>query len=130
MENSAPSPELTAFLRGEIDAANFHHLDHVRMGFELVREREFPAAAVAYSSALKRIAAQAGRPRAYHETITLAFLSLITERSARSGEATFDAFMQENPDLLDKSILSNWYTTERLACDLARRTFLLPDETK
>ena len=71
-------PTLRAFLRGDIDAANFRHADHVRMGFEILQHHDFPNAAVAFAGALKQIAARAA-PGKYHETITLAFLSLIAE---------------------------------------------------
>ena len=49
-------PDLMAFLRGEID--EFHHADHLRMAFEILRRHDFLDAAKSYSSALKQIAAR------------------------------------------------------------------------
>ena len=122
--------DLKAFLRGNVRSDRFGHKYHVHMAFEVLRRTSFPTAAAAYSHALKLMAAQVGRPEAYHETITLAFLSIIGERSANSEHVDFDAFAEANPDLLDKSVIERWYAPERLSCDLARRTFLLPDQCR
>ncbi len=118
---------LRAFLAGEIDSRGFHHADHVRAGFELLRHHSFPDAAAQYCAALKALCARAGNPEAYHETMTLAFLSLLAERSASYTHGDFAGFAAANPDLLDKSVLARWYSPERLASPLARRTFLLPE---
>jgi hypothetical protein len=118
---------LSAFLDGEIDIRNFHHAEHVRVGFELLCHHNFCDALAAYSAALKRIATRAGNPNAYHETITVAFLSLIAEYRASGQYPDFETFAQVNPELMDKSILGRWYAPERLASPIARQTFLLPE---
>ena len=43
---------MNAFLRGKIEGRDFHHADHVRVGFELCRHN-FPDALATYSAALK-----------------------------------------------------------------------------
>jgi hypothetical protein len=118
---------LSAFLNGEIDNRNFHHTEHVRVGFELLRDRNFCDALAAFSGALKRIATRAGNPGAYHETITVAFLALIAEHCASGQYSDFETFARDNPKLLDKSVLERWYTPERLASPIARQTFVLPE---
>ena len=40
---------------------------------------------------------------------------------------TFDAFMEQNQDLLSRNVLAKWYSSERLQSDLARSVFLMPD---
>ena len=119
--------ELGAFLRGEIDSRSFRHLDHLRVAYEMLARHSFADAAAAYSAGLKRIAAEAGNPGAYHETMTIAFLSLIAERMTNEEYAGFDAFIAANADLLDKNVLAKWYRAERLASAVARQTFVLPD---
>jgi hypothetical protein len=121
---------VSAFLRAEIDGRTFRHADHVRVAFALLRRHDFSDAAATYTSALKAIAAKAGNPGAYHETITLAFLALIAERSAASEARDYDSFARANPDLLDKGILARWYTSERLGSDIARKTFILPEPAR
>src|SRR5271169_2725796 len=71
---------LNDFLHGDVDNTTFHHADHVRVAFEIMRKHNFPDAAQAFCASLKTIATRAGNAGAYHETITLAFLSLVSER--------------------------------------------------
>lgn len=123
-------PSLRAFLDGEVNASGFRHADHVRIGFEILQRHDFPDAAAAFARSLKKIAARAGAPEKYHETITLAFLSLIAERRALGEHADFESFAGANPDLMGASILRRWYAPERLASDLARKTFILPDTSR
>ena len=119
---------LDAFLAGQIDPREFRHPDHVRLAFELLVRTPFPEAAVRFSAALKAITRRLGHPERYHETITVAFLALIAER-AKPGD-DFATFAAANPDLLDKRVLERWYSTERLASPLARRTFILPEAAR
>jgi hypothetical protein len=118
---------LEAFLGGKVDGRDFRHADHLRVAFDLLCRHTFPDALAAYSAALKDIATRAGNPGAYHETITVAFLSLIAEHHAIGGYADFEAFISDNPQLLNKSILERWYKKDRLISDVARKTFVMPD---
>ncbi len=119
--------DLERFVRGEIDAANFPHREHVRMAFELLRRHDFAESAWLYSRALRLMTAKAGRPEAFNQTTTIAFLSLIAERLERGGGPDFAAFARAHPEMLDKRVLSRWYRPDQLASEIARRTFLLPE---
>ena len=121
------SRQLFGFLHGELDPATFRHADHVRAAFEILERHPFMEAAPAYSAGLKVLARKAGRPGAYHETITLAYLSLIAERMSERVFEDFEGFAAANPDLMEKSTLSRWYAPERLNSDYARKAFVLPD---
>jgi hypothetical protein len=123
----ADCPELLKFVRGECDAASFPHREHVRMGFEMLRRHDFAASVHHYSQALRTMARNAGKPEAFNQTVTIAFLSLIAECMARGYEGDFAALVEQHPQLLDKSALSRWYAPERLASEAARSAFLLPD---
>ena len=123
----ADCPDLERFVRGEIDPAAFPHREHVRMAFEMLRRHDFAETGLYFSRALRAMAARAGKPQAFHQTITVAFLSLISERVETRPVADFTAFARDNPDLFDKAVLARCYRPERLASELARRTFLLPD---
>ena len=70
--------------------------------------------------------ARAGVPGKFHQTMTVAFLSLIAERLFEHGTQTFETFTRDHPDLLDRSVLERLYDPERLASAAARTTFLLP----
>jgi hypothetical protein len=123
-------PEHARFIRGDLDPGNFPHREHIRMGFELLRRHNFAETACQYSFALRTMTAKAGRPEAFHQTMTIAFLSLIAERMQSGAIADFLSFAKANPDLMDKSALARWYGPERLRMDAARRTFLLPDPVR
>jgi hypothetical protein len=118
--------ELGAFESGALDPATFPHAEHVRLGYEILARHSFGEAVDRFSRGLKLLAAKAGRPTFYHETITVAFLALINERRARGGAQGWNEFRLHNSDLFDKSCLQKWYSVEQLASDLARRTFCLP----
>jgi hypothetical protein len=120
-------PDLTRFLRGELDPHRFTHREHVRMAFELLLRYDFAESLLHCSQALRAMLAAAGRPEAFNLTVTVAFLSLIAERMERGDAGDFEAFARANPDLLGKSILARWYRPQRLASAAARRTFLMPD---
>lgn len=122
--------DLQRFVRGELEATQFPHREHVRMGFEMLRRHDFAETVFHFSSTLRAMAVRAGKPQAFHQTVTIAFLSLIAERIDSGDYADFDSFARANADLLDKSALSRWYPSERLATDAARRTFLLPEPAR
>jgi hypothetical protein len=123
----AECADLERFLRGELDAASFPHREHVRMAFELLGRHDFPETVLHFSRALRAMAARAGKPEAFHQTVTVAFLALIAERMAGGRWDDFVSFARHNPDLIDKRALARWYRPERLASEVARRTFILPD---
>jgi hypothetical protein len=109
----------------------FHHADHVRVAFAYVVQFPFLEAVEKFSAALKRFAISKGKPNLYHETITWAYLLLIRERIARAGRLqTWEEFAARNPALLvwKGGALATLYRQETLDSDLARHTFLLPDQ--
>jgi hypothetical protein len=123
----ADCADLLRFVRGEIAAADFPHREHVRMAFEMLQRYEFAECVLLYSRSVRAMAEKAGKPHAFHQTITVAFLSLIAERVASGQWDDFTTFERDNPDLLEKSALGRWYRPDRLASPAARRTFVLPD---
>ena len=107
----------------------FHHADHVRLAFAYLREYPVLQALEKFCGALKRFAAARGKTQLYNETITCAYFFLIRERMARCRNATWDDFVQQNPDLLvwKDGILGRYYKEATLKSDLARAVFLFPD---
>ena len=118
--------ELLALETGTLDPATFPHREHVRLGYEMLGRYSFGEAVARFSRGLRLLAAKAGRPEVYHETITVAFLALISERRAETKQDNWSEFKAINSDLLDKRCLERWYEVEQLSSDLARQTFCLP----
>ena len=121
---------ISEFEQGRAPGA-FHHADHVRVAFAYASEFPMPEALTKFSAALKRFALARGKPNLYHQTITWAYLLLIRERIARARCAqTWEEFAAQNEDLFiwKGGVLATLYRQETLDSDLARRTFLLPDQ--
>jgi hypothetical protein len=118
--------QILAFETGALDPARFRHAEHIRLGYEMLCRYPFGEAISRFAGGLKLLAARAGKPQIYHETITVAFLALINERRARDATQTWTDFEMNNADLFDKHCLEKWYGAEQLRSDLARQTFCLP----
>ena len=125
-----------AFLACTLPPDQFHHADHLRLAWLLLRREPWPFALARFCEGLERFcegleryAISLGQAGLYHETITVAYLLLIHERQAREEAASFEEFARKNPDLLRwrPSVLDRYYRKETLGSDLARRTFVLPD---
>jgi len=116
-----------AFLSGQIGDRPLSHADHVCVTFDLLQQNSFMTAAGLLSAGLRSHAARVGNPRAFNQTFTLAFLSLIAERRIAGHYASADAFMSANLDLRDKSVITRWYNPARLSLDIARDIFILPE---
>lgn len=117
---------LDDFEAGRVEPARFPHREHVRISYELLERHPFPEALLHLARGLRTLAAKAGKPKVYHETITAAFLALIAERRLRGAYRDAEDFVARNPDLLRKELLTELYEPARLNSDNARRTFLLP----
>ena len=107
----------------------FHHPDHVRVAWTLLRELPLLDALRRFSQSLRRFAATRGRPELYHETITWAYVVLVHQRMQSAPRAEWESFARANADLLTwrPSILERYYFPETLASDAARKVFVLPD---
>jgi hypothetical protein len=110
-----------------LDGRSFSHVDHIGVACQMLQRYDFLDAAVRYSHALANIAAKAGAPQKFNTTITLAFLSLLSEKMAATPHDSFSDFVEKNPDLVSRDLLASWYSPERVNSPLARQAFLMPD---
>jgi hypothetical protein len=118
--------DLRRFIRGEQDPRTFPHREHVRMAFGMLRRHSFVETALHYSQALRTMTEKIGKPEAFHQTLTIAFLALIAERMHTQDAYDFESFAASNSDLMDKSAVARCYPPERLSLEVARHTFILP----
>ncbi|MEO5753646.1 MAG: hypothetical protein ABIR38_02955 [Chthoniobacterales bacterium] len=121
-----PDKLLADFEGGKIDPARFPHRDHVRVSYELLARHPFPEALLHLARGLRDLAARAGKPEVYHETITAACLALIAERWWRGRYLGWEDFSARNPDLFRKELLDQFYDRSVLQSPVARQTFILP----
>jgi hypothetical protein len=112
-----------------LDPEGFHHRDHLRAAWATLASYPLLEAMARYVAAIKRLAARAGSPGIYHETITLAHLLLIHERlSLQEAAEPFAAFTSRHADLFAwrPSILESYYDPGLLSSETSRKSFVLP----
>jgi hypothetical protein len=134
MENTiAPNTELLSlveqFEKGLPPSAAFHHVEHVKVAFAYLCIYPKLQALERFANGIRLMAIAKGKPQAYHETITWAYVFLIHERMMKNGACDWQTFAAANPDLLDwkDSILSRYYSKSVLDSDLARQVYVMPD---
>ena len=119
---------LHRFEQLKIPAPEFRHRDHVQVAFEMLDEYEFVEGCLRYAKTIRTMAESVGALDKFNTTITVAFISLIAERKSQAPGDSFEDFLAKNDDLMDRNVLQNWYSKERLASDSARTHFLMPDK--
>ncbi len=77
---------------------SFHHADHVRVAWIILRREPFAAALDHFVVSLKRFATAAGAPQKYDDALTRGYMGLIAERM--NGERSWEEFAEANADLL------------------------------
>jgi len=66
--------------------------------------------------------------RGYHETITVAFMRLVTAALQQAGPfTTSEEFCDACADALNKPVLLNYYSKDRITSMKAKQTFVEPD---
>lgn len=122
---------LEAFSSLTLPPADYHHREHVRVAFTLLRrEGDLAAAAATFRILLQRFAAAAGAKGKYHETLTWAYLALIAERMHGHEYRTSAELLADNPDLLDhkSGAIARYYDVAAITqSPVARSVFVLPE---
>ncbi len=90
------------FEDGTLPNEAFHHEEHVRLAFLYLSKHSVLDSLERFSGSLRRFAERHGKPGLYNETITWAYMLLIRERMARTGqEQTWLEFRADHTDLCD-----------------------------
>ena len=118
---------LERFEQQLISPEAFHHEDHLQVAHAMLARYDFIEACSRYAATIRTMAKRAGAVEKYNATITLAFMSLVAERRSQAPDKAFNEFLAANQDLLDRNVLSGWYSAERLTSAAARSQFVLPD---
>jgi hypothetical protein len=120
---------IAAFESTELPADRFTHATHVRVAWYYLRSTSLLDAIARFSHGLRRFAAAKGATAKYHETMTVAYLLIISERLAGARGLSWPEFAGRNADLFQRSpsVLARHYTDALLMSDRARDGFLLPD---
>lgn len=108
-------------------AQRFGHRQHVQLTWLAVRSCGTPKAISLVSEGIQRTARYAGAPQKYHATVSRAWVELVGYHVDEHPEIDFDAFVEQNSALLDKRLLSRFYSSTTLAAALAKDGWVEPD---
>jgi hypothetical protein len=109
------------------DEERFGHRQHVQLTWLAVRRHGREAAIGIVSDGIRRTATYAGRPQKYHATVSRAWVELVAHHVDELPEAGFDEYVGHNPALLDKRLLTRFYSSRSLASAPARSGWVEPD---
>lgn len=127
MKYMTDSEFVQAFEACQIPGSEFHHRDHIRLAAIYCRTCG-PAAAARIAESIRRYAAHLGKSDKYHQTITMAWMGLVEQAIAASDQGIgFEELVARFPALLDKNLLREFYTEERLDSPEAKVNFVPPD---
>ena len=120
-----------AFVSRSIASSDWTHRAHVRVAFLHLRRHSFSNSLALLRTRIQELNKVHGTPeaidRGYHETVTQAFLRLIADAALRSVVRDSAGFCDENPTLLDKRVLLEFYSRERIMSAEAKERFVEPD---
>jgi len=110
-------------------ATGFGHREHVHLTWLAVRRLGVAAATDLVSTGIRETARYAGAPQKYHVTMSRAWVELVAFHVAEADAATFGEFAAHHRALLDKRLLSRFYSSAVLAGPAARTRWVEPDRS-
>jgi hypothetical protein len=125
----ACDPQLTEILSGILGPdGSFGHRQHIHLAFVAVHRHGMPEAVEKVCGWLRQITAYERAPQKYHHTVSRAWVELVAHHVATEPDRPeFDVFVERNPALLDKRLLTRHYRSTTLAAAEARRGWVEPD---
>ena len=112
------------------DAEHFGHRQHVHLTWLAVRRYGTEQAITVVSEGIRQTARYAGAPQKYHATVSRAWVEAVGYHAAEHPTDDFREFAQANPALLDKRLLSRFYSSAVLASPAARAGWVEPDRER
>lgn len=119
---------VTAFLSGALPPTQFHHRDHLRLTWTLIRLTGEEQAMKRVTSGIRYFATQHGHAEKYHETMTRFWARIVGHMvAARPDITTFDEFLVAFPMLLEKDLPYRHWQRETMLSPDARARWVEPD---
>jgi hypothetical protein len=123
---------LAAFESQAIPFADWSHRAHIRMAFNYLSRHPLEDALARIRrgiQALNRAHGTLEAPtRGYHETLTIAWARVVAGAIAAHGPfRDSNDFCDRSPHLLQRTLMSVFYSRERLFSPEAKRSFVEPD---
>lgn len=123
---------LAAFEDCSLPEEQWTHRSHVRVAWLYASRHELTEAIDRMRSSIKAFNKAKGTPesidRGYHESITVAFMTIVSAANCRTGPHNSSRdFCDACPDLLTKYVLRKYYSRDRLMSVEAKAEFVEPD---
>ncbi len=115
---------LTHLQSGELPLDSFRHGDHLRFAWLMVHQFDFATALEKVRDGIKKFAGHHGASHIFHETVTQAWVTLISTHS----EPSFAEFISGNSERLNHSLLHRFWTPAVLDGADARSRWIAPDK--
>ena len=109
------------------DANGFGHRQHVHLTWLAVRRCGAASAIDLVSDGIQQTARYHGAPQKFHATMSRAWVELVAHHVAEDPTDDFATFAEHHVALLDKRLLSRFYTSQTLAGPQARTGWVEPD---
>ncbi|HEX6544592.1 MAG TPA: hypothetical protein VF040_22735 [Ktedonobacterales bacterium] len=117
-----------AFLTGTLPPTQFHHSDHLRLAWVLIRLTGVEEAARRITSGIRYFATAHGHAEKYHDTMTRFWVRIVGHAVARRPDiSTFDEFLAAFPLLLEKDLPYRHWSRETMLSPDARARWVEPD---
>jgi hypothetical protein len=105
----------------------FGHRQHVELTWRYLARHDASDAVDCVAAAIRQVAAAHDQPAKFHETITRSWVQCVAVHRERWPAASFEEFLDRNPQLLDAGLLGHFYSPGLLASPEARSEWVDPD---
>jgi hypothetical protein len=110
---------------GRLPLESFHHADHLRLAWVYLHRLAWEAAMREISASIRGFGRHYGKPEAYHETVTIAWVRLLSTHT----ETIFEEFLAVNETKLKSNLLHRYWSPELLDSPQARTSWIEPDRS-
>lgn len=114
---------LSSFHSCKLTPEEFAHADHLRLAWLHLHRAAVEQALLEVRTGIRRFAEYHGAEQKYHETITAAWVRLLSTHE----EISFDEFLERNQHRLSLNLLHCFWTPALLASEEAKLHWVEPD---
>lgn len=118
---------VAAFEGGAIANQRFHHRDHLRLAWVQIQRHGLDRATESVTSMIRHFAAHHGSADRYNDTMTRFWLRVVGIATGRHPELRFDALMEAEPHLLEKTLPFRHWSRELIMANEAKQRWTEPD---
>jgi hypothetical protein len=123
---------LNAVITCSLPLSEWSHRAHVRIAYLYSLRLDWDAAIEQMRRSIKAYNRATNTPetldRGYHETITQAFMRLVFAAARQAESCTSsEEFCDQHPELLNKLVLRQYYSPDRMMSMTAKKEFVTPD---